>query len=231
MKKVVISQSNYIPWRGFFDLIASADEFVMYDDMQYTRRDWRNKNYIKTPSGLQRLTVPVKVKGKYFQTIRDTEIGEGKWKKDHLKAIYLNYSKAPHFEEVISWVEPIYLKEYTHLFQINHAFIKAICNYLGINTIINDSSNFKLKDGKTDRLIDLCKQLKADEYITAPAAKNYIEESKFKDSNIKLTWYSYSGYSDYEQLWGEFTPQVSVLDLLFNCGVNSNRYMKHERRS
>ena len=119
MKKLAILQSNYIPWKGYFDMIAYVDEFIFYDDVQYTRRDWRNKNYIKTPQGLQRLTVPVKVKGKYLQTIKETEINEGNWAQKHLKAISVNYRRSPHFKEIMDLIEPIYLNEYAHLSELN----------------------------------------------------------------------------------------------------------------
>lgn len=115
-KKVAIVQSNYIPWKGYFDMIAAVDEFILYDDMQYTRRDWRNRNQIKTPQGPQWLTVPVKVKGKYLQTIRETEIDGVDWVEAHWKAIVQNYRRAPHFEEVAAAFEPSYRQhQYSHL--------------------------------------------------------------------------------------------------------------------
>src|SRR5690242_2311594 len=108
MKTVAIVQSNYIPWKGYFDLIASVDEFILYDDMQYTRRDWRNRNLIKTPQGVRWLTVPVQVKGRYDQRIRDTEIDGTGWTEDHWKALVLNYGRARHFQEVAAVLEPLY---------------------------------------------------------------------------------------------------------------------------
>jgi hypothetical protein len=107
-KRIAIVQSNYLPWKGYFDLMASVDEFVLYDDVQYTRRDWRNRNQIKTPQGLQWLTVPVRVKGKYHQSIRETEIDdESDWASDHLKALSLNYRKAPFHNDVMGLLEPL----------------------------------------------------------------------------------------------------------------------------
>jgi hypothetical protein len=143
MKKVAIVQSNYIPWKGYFDLIASVDEFIVYDDMQYTRRDWRNRNLIKTPQGLQWLTVPVKVKGKYHQTIRETEIDGTEWAQVHWKAFCQNYRRAPYFEEIAALCEPLYLqRQYTHLSALNRAFIETICGYLGIGTKISNSWDY-----------------------------------------------------------------------------------------
>jgi len=227
-KKVAIRQSSYIPWKGVFDLIAVVDEFILFDDMQYTRRDWRNRNHIKTPQGMQWLTVPVKVQGKYYQKIKDTEIDGMDWASAHWKALMHNYGRAPHFKEIAGWLEPLYLAEtHTHLSKLNRRFIEAVCNYLGIKTVISNSWDYTLVDGKTERLADLCIQAGGTEYISGPAAKGYIEESVFTDRGINLTWFDTSGYPEYPQLWGEFIHKVAILDLLFNCGKDAPRYLRH----
>lgn len=228
MKKIAILQSNYIPWKGYFDLIGAVDEFIIYDDMQYTRRDWRNRNQIKTPQGLQWLTVPVIVKGKYHQKIRETEISNTEWASLHWKTLAQNYRRAAHFEEIASWLEPIYSEEnFTHLSQLNRRLIEEICRYLGIKTAITNSWDYRVDEGKTERLASLCGQASGTEYISGPAAKDYIDEKIFFDKGIKLTWFDYAGYPEYPQLWGDFSHGVTILDLLFNCGGNSHRYMRH----
>ncbi|MDY7577591.1 WbqC family protein [Herbaspirillum sp. RTI4] len=228
MKKVAILQSNYIPWKGYFDMIAAVDEFILYDDMQYTRRDWRNRNQIKTPQGIQWLTVPVLVKGKYHQKIRETELDDADWAASHWKALVQNYRRAPYFDEIAVWLEPLYIaNSYTHISQLNHTFINAICKFLNIKTVIRNSWDYSLLDGKTERLADLCQQAGGTEYISGPAAKDYVEEKIFTDMNIKLTWFDYVGYPEYPQLWGEFSHGVTILDLLFNCGKDAHRYMRH----
>lgn len=230
MKKVAIVQSNYIPWKGYFDMIAAVDEFVLYDDMQYTRRDWRNRNQIKTSQGLQWLTVPVQVKGKYHQAIRETEIEGGGWAVAHWKSLTQNYRRAPYFNEISGWLESIYTeRSYTHLSELNRVFLERICDYLGIKTVISNSWDYTLCDGKTERLADLCAQAGGTEYISGPAARGYIEESVFIDRGIELTWFDYSGYPEYAQLWGDFTHGVSILDMLFNCGKETPRYMRYIR--
>lgn len=227
-KKVAILQSNYIPWKGYFDLIASVDEFIIYDDMQYTRRDWRNRNQIKTPQGVRWLTIPVNVKGKYFQKIKETEIAGPEWASEHWNKIVQNYRQAPHFREISDWLESIYLNaSYTHLSQLNRRLIEAVCCYLGITTIISNSWDYTLLDGKTERLADLCAQAGGTEYVSGPVAKDYIEEHVFTNRGINLTWFDYSGYPEYSQLWGEFAHGVTILDVLFNCGKDSARYMRH----
>jgi hypothetical protein len=228
MKKVAIVQSNYIPWKGYFDMIAAVDEFILYDDMQYTRRDWRNRNQIKTPQGTQWLTIPVQVKGKYHQTIRETEIDGSEWASAHWKTLAQNYRKAPHFTEVASWLEPLYLAAAaeTHLSPLNRRFIEAICAYLDIRTVISNSRDYTLADGKTERLANICAQAQGEAYISGPAARDYIDESLFMDRGIDLVWFEYSGYPEYPQLWGDFIHGVSILDLLFNCGKDAHRHMK-----
>ncbi|MFO1348957.1 MAG: WbqC family protein [Pseudomonadales bacterium] len=230
MKKVAILQSNYIPWKGYFDIIAAADEFILFDDMQYTRRDWRNRNRIKTPQGIQWITVPVKAKGKYHQKIRDTEIDGKEWLATHWKTLSQNYCRAPHFAEIAAWLEPIYTNQtFSHLSHLNRHLIEAICKYLNINTTLTNSWDYQLSDGKTERLVSLCQQAKGTEYLSGSTAKNYIEEEKFSDAKIKITWVNYSGYPEYRQLWGGFTHEVTILDLLFNCGKESRLYMRYTK--
>ncbi len=231
MKKVAISQSNYIPWRGYFDLISSVDEFVIFDEVQYTRRDWRNRNKIKTKDGSQWLTVPVKVKGKYLQKIGDTEIENNLWQDKHWKTIKNNYYKTPYFFELENELKKIYYREkFLYLSKLNRRLIDLFCNYLGIKTKIRDSYEFNLKNGKTEKLVNICLDLKADEYISGPAAKNYIDDSVFNKNNIKLTYADYSDYPKYEQQFGEFIDKLSILDLVFNCGKASYKYMKHLKK-
>jgi len=226
-KKIAIVQSNYIPWKGYFDMIAAVDEFILYDDMQYTRRDWRNRNQIKTPQGLQWLTVPVKVKGKYFQTIRETEINGDDWQETHWRMLEQNYKKSPYFSEIATIFRPLYERKYTHLSPMNRDFIVTVCEYLGIQTKISNSWDYKLVEGKTERLIALCMQAGATEYVSGPGARDYLVEILFAEQNIRLSWFDYSGYPEYSQRWGEFVHSVSILDLLFNCGKDSPSYMRY----
>ncbi len=228
MKKIAISQSNYIPWKGYFDLIAFVDEFVIYDDMQFTKRDWRNRNKIKTPKGAQWLTVPVKTKGKYLQKINQTEINGNAWQKKHWGNIIRSYSKSKFFKEISDELEAYYLKkEYTTITELNIDLIKLICNYLNIKTIIRNSKEFQLKGDRTEKLVDICEQLSADIYVSGPSAKSYINNYSFFRRKIEIIWFNYEDYPIYDQLWGDFVHQISILDLLFNCGPNSKNYLKH----
>lgn len=225
MKKVAILQSNYIPWKGYFDLIGSVDEFVLYDDMQFTKNDWRNRNQIKTPSGLQWLSVPV---GQDIsRRIRDVQISDHSWQAKHWKTMLANYARAKKFDEVAEWLEPIYLGEqHSNLSQLNRRLIEAVCAYLDISTVIKNSWDYALGEGKTERLVNLCRQAGASVYLSGPAAKSYLDERLFADAGIQVDWFEYGGYTTYPQLWGDFVHGVSILDLLFNCGKAAPRHMK-----
>ncbi|WP_416067756.1 WbqC family protein [Rhizobium sp. ZK1] len=228
MKKVAIVQSNYLPWKGYFDMIGAVDEFILYDDVQYTRRDWRNRNKLKTPQGLQWLTVPVKVKGRYLQTIKETEIDGDAWRDAHWKSLAHNYGKAKYYYDIATLIEPILLHgKQTLLSDLNSDLLKAICGYLGITTSIRQASEFVLQEGKSERLLGVCLATGATTYVSGPAAQDYLDQSLFADAGVAVEWFEYSGYPVYPQLWGEFEHSVSILDLLFNCGHESPLYMQH----
>lgn len=172
----------------------------------------------------------MKVKGKYHQKIRETEIDGEKWQVSHWNSIKQNYRRAPYFDEVSQWLKPLYLDEtHTMLAKMNRRFIEAVCDYLMIKTQITNSWDYELIDGKTERLADICRQAGAGEYISGPSAQNYVDPDVFKHMNIKLTWFDYSHYPVYDQLWGEFEHGVSILDLLFNCGKDTATY--HPKKS
>jgi len=226
-KSVAIVQSNYIPWKGYFDLINSVDEFILYDDVQYTRRDWRNRNLIKTRDGLKWLTIPVVVKGKYTQRIRETRISEADWGRKHWAAIAHSYAKCLHFAAYRPLFEPLYLESREpFLSHVNFRFIRAICAILDIQTTISWSSDFALRDGQNERLIGLCKGARATHYLSGPSAREYLDESQFTAEGITVKWMDYSGYRPYTQLFGPFEHGVTVLDLIFNEGSEARRYMK-----
>jgi hypothetical protein len=226
-KKLALVQSNYIPWKGYFDLINMADEFILFDDMQYTRRDWRNRNRIKSPHGAIWLTIPVEVKGKYFQKINETLISDPEWNVVHWKTILHNYSRAESFHLYRELFEDLYLgTREKFLSQVNHKFLVAICRILGINTRISWSSDYHLAEGKTERIVELCKQTAATEYISGPTARGYLDEELFRTEGIALSYANYDDYSEHRQLFSPFEHRVSILDLIFNEGPNAPRFMK-----
>lgn len=231
MKKIAILQSNYIPWKGYFDIINMVDEFILYDDMQYTKRDWRNRNKIKTPDGLKWLTIPVITKGKFYQKIKETQVRDGLWIDEHMKSLDCNYKKAKYYEEFRNRIFAVYerCRDEKFLSQINYLFLKEICDILQIETKISWSSDYELIEGKTERLVGLCKSAGADAYLSGPAAKDYIVDQVFEDAGVRLEYMDYSEYPEYRQLYGTFEHGVTILDLIFNEGTNAQAFMKSFR--
>ncbi|MCF6224733.1 MAG: WbqC family protein [Xanthomonadales bacterium] len=227
-KKIAILQSCYIPWKGYFDLINLADEFVLFDNVQYTRRDWRNRNLIKTSNGLQWLTIPVSVKGKYKQLISETNISNPNWSRKHWNTIKQFHRKSKFFSAYEARFEELYLNELaskTALSDINRILITEINNILGISTLISTAQDYSKMTGQNERLISICKESGSSIYITGPAARGYLDEELFKAEGISIQWMSYSGYAKYEQLYGDFEHGVSILDLIFNIGKDAHNYM------
>jgi hypothetical protein len=226
-KSVAIVQSNYIPWKGYFDLISSVDELVLYDDRQYTRRDWRNRNLIKTAQGTIWLTVPVQVKGRYDQTIQETTVSDPTWADRHWRTIEQAYRPAPCFDELRDVLYRLYADcDDVLLSRINRRFLDVICELLGIRTRIVWSSEYAAEGAKTERLVSLCRAAGATSYLSGPTAKAYLDESLFADAGIELRYMDYSGYPEYEQLHPPFEHAVSVIDLLVHTGRSAPRYLK-----
>lgn len=219
MKRVVILQSNYIPWRGYFDLINEADIFIFYDEVQYTRRDWRNRNIIVTKQGKQWLSLPVKQSGKYDQSILETEIAAPDWAKKHWNSLRLAYGKSAGFSKWGPAIENIYqsLSDETSLTTVNRRFITEICKALNIETEFKCSSDITSSHGKTERLLGLCQAVGGTEYISGPAAKNYIDETLFEESGVNIKWKTYPVYQSYPQNDGEYRVGVTLLDTLFQA--------------
>jgi hypothetical protein len=231
-KKIAILQSNYIPWKGYFDIINMVDEFILYDDVQYTKSDWRNRNKIKTPSGFQWITIPVDIKGKFLQKINETKITNKLWNRKHWKSILQNYSKAKYFKDYREIFEELYMNiKEDYLSRVNYKFISLINEILCIKTVISSSYdyNYDKNKEKTEKLISLCKCAGATSYFSGPAAKNYITEELFHKENIKLIWVDYTGYREYNQLYPPFEHMVSIIDLIFNEGPDAKKYMKSFR--
>ena len=225
-KKVAILQSSYIPWKGYFDLVNSADEFILFDDAQYTKNDWRNRNIVKSAQGRTWLTIPVR-QGKLGQRIRDTRIADKRWARKHWASLSQNYSKADFFADYLEFFEELYssLNE-EFLSDVNYRLLCAMNDLLGITTRIRWSSEFDLVEGRTERLLSLCRQVGATEYVSGPAAQIYFDVALAQRHNIEVTWMDYAGYPEYRQLYPPFEHKVTILDLLFNMGSSAQKYMK-----
>jgi hypothetical protein len=225
MRRAAILQSAYIPWRGYFDLISSVDEFIFYDDVQISKGDWRNRNIIRTNNGNKWLTIPIPKKNRIHMNICDIHCSNDSWRKDHINKINDSYCKSPYYQDIIDVINPLYYMEETRLSSINEKFIRRICEYLGISTRISWSSEYEASAGKSQRLADLCRAVDADVYVSGPAAKDYLDIDLFRKAGIEVEWFSYESLKPYPQLHGSFEGMVSIVDLLFNVGPRSNMYI------
>lgn len=220
--KVGIVQSSFIPWRGYFDFIASVDLFMFFDDVQYTKRDWRSRNCIKTPHGIKWLTVPI-IYHQRSQLISETEISNTEnWRQNHLNQWHENYRKAPFYKDVINLLGNLSNGSTSTISQLNIQLIKSICAYLGISTPMIMTSELNIEGAKTDRLINLLRAVDGKTYLSGSSADAYLEKYKFREAGIRLEYKSYD-YVPYPQLWGDFEGAVSVLDLIANCGQQSRK--------
>lgn len=219
MKRVAILQSNYIPWKGYFDIIHDVDRLVFYDDVQYTTNDWRNRNRIKTASGPQWLTIPV---GKHMhRRICDVPLpAEPSWAQQHWRRIEAAYGRAPYFEQCRAYCQAFYLgRRWRSLSELNQALIVGISrDLLGMTTQFEQSTDYVLSGTKDDRLLDLLKQTGATHYVSGPAARAYLSDERLSAEGIAVTWKDYGGYPEYAQQHGAFRHDVTVLDLLFHTG-------------
>ncbi|MFC4893236.1 WbqC family protein [Streptosporangium amethystogenes subsp. fukuiense] len=226
MKRVAIVQSNYIPWKGYFDLIAHVDEFVLLDEVQYTDRDWRNRNRIKTAAGPRWLSIPL-THGPRSRLINEMVIADPNWNIMHWRALTQAYRKAAYFDEFAPALEALYYGcRDDRLSGINRHFLEGLCSVLGIRADLRWSTDYVTTGSKTERLVDLCQKAGAHEYITGPTARAYLDESLFRRAGIELRWFDYSSYPEYPQLHPPFDHRVSVLDLIFNTGPNAIEYLK-----
>jgi len=227
--KVVILQPSYIPWRGYFDQICRADLFIFYDDVQYDKRGWRNRNQIKTSKGKQWLTIPVNSRGAQTENIPIHQIRiawDNPWSQNHLKSLQHSYSKAPHFSRYASLLEKFYQRRDEFLADFTIDFTIALTRELGnAHTRFMRSSEFVGIDGqKTDRLIQILQSVGGTHYLSGPSARDYIEKEKFESAGITLEYMEYN-YPEYPQLYPPFDPYVSILDLLFMTGPEAPNYI------
>lgn len=226
-RRVSIVQSNYVPWKGFFDLIGQCDEYVIFDSVQYVKRHWHNRNRIKTANGVEWLTIPVVSKGRFEQPIDEVAI-EKPWADKHWRALELAYKRAPFFEQYAPTIKGWYelADKKVLLTDVNAIFLSGICGMLGLKTRITRDTAYPIQGVKTERLLGIVRAAGADRYLSGPSARAYFDESAFKAAGVTPEWMDYQGYPEYPQLHGGFEHAVSVLDLLFNTGPDAPRYLE-----
>jgi hypothetical protein len=230
-KRVAILQSNYLPWPGYFDIIGSVDEFVLFDVVQYTKNDWRNRNRIKTPDGVRWLTIPVATAGRFGQSIAEARVTDGNWAVQHWRTVSQAYARAAHFDRYAERLADAYRAcgDMPFLAHINRAFITTIAAELGLDTVIRDTPPHKGDSGRNERLVDLCLSLGADVYVSGPSA-TYLDVGMFQDHGVAVEFMEYPAYGPYPQLHGPFAPGLSVIDLLFAVGPEARGFLSCARR-
>lgn len=224
--RVAILQPSYLPWLGFFDQMRRSDKFVLYDDAQFTRRDWRNRNRVRVREGSAWLTVPVIQKNKFKQSLLEARIDNStSWRRKHLETVRCHYSKAPFFDLHFPWCEKTYSREWNYLLDLSLETVQYLKGELKIDTPLLRSSELGGLGRKTERLVSICKLLGATRYLSGDSAKNYISESEFSGQGIGLEYHEYQ-HPEYSQRYEGFVPFMSTLDLLLNCGEKSLSILK-----
>lgn len=230
-KTLAAVQSSYIPWKGYFDLIRSADEFVLFDQVQFTRRDWRNRNRIKTKDGIQWLTIPVRSKGNYHAAIQDMIVSEAGWNHRHWQRIVASYARAPHFATMGPALARLFEgATQSQLSEVNRWFLEGLCRLLGIDTPLAWSTDYQVAEGKSDRLVSLCLAAGATRYLSGPAARSYLDLELFARHGVEVAFFDYAGYPEYQQLFPPFDHHVSAVDLLLNEGPKAPQFLLPSRR-
>ena len=226
METVAVLQSNYIPWRGYFDIIHDVDLFVFYDEVQYTTFDWRNRNIIYTANGPKWLTLPCgHDRNRIISEVKmNPEIN---WQKDHFNKLCAAYSKAPYYSKYKPFFEHVYLElTWEFLTELNQYLIKHIASeLLGIKTVFANSIEYKSHGQKSDKMLSLVISTGYKRYLSGPAAKGYLNEAAFNSEGIEVIWKNYSGYPEYRQTREPFEGKVSILDLLVNTGDEASYYI------
>jgi hypothetical protein len=226
--RVTILQPSYLPWLGFFEQMTRSDKFVLLDDVQYTRRDWRNRNKVRVKEGWVWLTVPVQQKSRFSQSLLETRIDNSvSWRRKHLETLRQHYCKAPFFEKYFPRCQQVYEKDWTFLFDLCLETINLIKEEMGIETPLLRSSEMKPGGEKTERLVSICRELGATHYLSGESGSNYIAEEDFSSQGIALEYQNYE-HPVYPQRYTGFVPHLSAIDLLFNCGEQSLGILKQD---
>jgi hypothetical protein len=217
---VAVHQPQYLPWLGYFDKIRRADIFCYLDCVQYKKNDWQNRNRIKTAQGWQWLTVPVRFR--FPEKISEVKINRTvNWRKKHLQALVTNYRRSPFFEQYIDLFEQIYSTNWEYIAELNVHVIERLKSALGMkNKPAIQSSPLDLREDPTDRLIDICKELKADTYLSGQDGIKYMDLERFKQNDIEVVIQDFE-HPNYPQMFKGFEVNMSAIDLLFNCGPGS----------
>ena len=216
---IAIHQPQYLPWLGYLYKIDKADVFVILDNVQFKKNEWQNRNRIKTSQGCQWITVPVLYR--FPEKISEVRVNNKEnWGRKHLQALITNYSKSPCYDNYISFFENIFSNSWERLVDINVEIIKFLITTLDLKTRLVMASDLELREGPTERLIDICKTLNGNKYMAGQDGNKYMNLELFDKEGIEVIFQDFK-HPEYNQLFGDFEPYMSAIDLLFNCGDNS----------
>lgn len=218
MATVVVSQSNYLPWKGYFDMIQGADHLVLLENVQFTRRDWRSRNKIKVPSGVQWLSVPVRTPKGRETSVAEAEIADIKFYQPHLKAIELSYARTPHFQKIYGLLSDCMEHGDLTLSLLNERILRTLCHFMSIRARISSSRGSTEQMDPSERILNIVKAAGGKRYISGPAARNYLNMEMFEQAGIAVEFFAYPDYVEYNQVWPPFRHDVSIIDVLFHLG-------------
>ena len=223
--KVAIHQPQFFPYPGFFHKLTLADCFVIMDDVQYDKR-FTNRTRIDSANGWIWVTIPINKSQKFFPNMAIEINNKLSWTNEHLKKIFGSYGKAPYFDTYKAYFEDLYKKEWKNLFDLNFETLKKTMEWLGIKTKIIKESELNVTGTSSERLLNVCKSIGAETYISGIGGKNYVDEKLFENNGVKLVYQNYH-FKEYTQRFSKpFFPNLSILDLLFNMGPESLKLIK-----
>jgi hypothetical protein len=215
---LMVSQSNYLPWKGYFDLLRHADRLVLLDNVQFTRRDWRSRNLIKAPDGIQWLSIPVRAPSGRRTSVSEAEISDPAWARSHLRALELSYRRTANFKAVFGLLEKSLLCGDTLLSNLNERILRAMCDFMNLEVDIQVSRGPIDEVDPSERILDLVRRWQGTRYISGPSARAYLNSSIFLDAGVEVVFFDYPTYAEYEQVWPPFRHDVSMVDVLFHLG-------------
>jgi hypothetical protein len=230
--RVAIVQSCYVPWKGYFDLIRSCDHFILLEDVQYSRGQWRNRNQIKTAQGLKWISIPLRHSGTFPTLIHDMRVNDPDWMRRHYSILEQSYRASPGWKVLRDFLDAELLpRNEPTLSEVNESLTRSLCRLLGLETPITRSERYAVRcENPTERVVKLCQAVGGTRYLSGPGARSYIEEERFHDAGIALEYFDYSGYPEYPQPHGPFEHAVSILDVIACLGTDAASALRREAR-
>lgn len=230
MTTLVVLQPSYLPWLGFFDQVRRCDHFVFYDDVQFDKHGWRNRNRVKSARGPVWLTVPVRASGRMGQLINEVEIADAThWARKHIQTVEQLYAGSPHRDAYLPELADVLNLKWERLADLDIESSKVMCGWFGLKRPMYRSSELGIDGDRNTRLLALCKHFGVDTYLSGDAARIYLDVDLFEANGVRVEWQNFQ-HPEYPQMHGEFIPYLSALDLLLNVGEQSRAVLEGDAR-